>query len=118
MSLAPLRAVSAWPSNVLTVRWAAEMKPSKACFACSTLFSAKARISGWTSKFSFILAILILLFRLDLRVARAPVPPHDPPSLLTRKGRSGSHPTASPRVADLVVRGIGQAVGKLRLSVL
>src|SRR5215471_796720 len=36
---------------------AAEMKPSKACLACSTLFSAKSRISGGTSKRSLVAMI-------------------------------------------------------------
>src|SRR5262249_43195642 len=62
LSRAPLRAVSACPSNVLTVRFAADKKPSKACRACSKLFSAKARISGGTSKFSLgFLAMVFLL---------------------------------------------------------
>src|SRR5262249_18046124 len=38
-SLAPLRALSACPSNALMAWCAAEIKPSKACLACSTLFS-------------------------------------------------------------------------------
>jgi hypothetical protein len=37
------------PSKVSTVRWAAPMKPSMALRACSTLFSAKSRISAGTS---------------------------------------------------------------------
>jgi hypothetical protein len=36
-------------SSVSTVRWAALIKPSNALRACSTLFSAKSRISGGTS---------------------------------------------------------------------
>src|ERR1700745_429860 len=39
-SLAPFRALSAWPSKALIAWCAAEMKPSKACLACSTLLSA------------------------------------------------------------------------------
>src|SRR5262249_27620612 len=52
--------LSAWPSNAATALCAAEIKPSKACRACSTPFSANARISGGISKRS--VAILNLLW--------------------------------------------------------
>ena len=48
LGAAPPRLVSA----VLTACWVAEQKLSKACLACSTLFSANARISAGISKFA------------------------------------------------------------------
>jgi hypothetical protein len=50
---------------------AAEIKPSNACLACSTLFSANARISGGTSKRSFAAMVISSCDRVGCDAHRA-----------------------------------------------